>query len=793
MLGPSDIALYYQSLRLPPRLIEEVEQMRREAPARSVGVHALNNLRVDLYSRCNGERRKLESYTCEAAYALETEISGRALAYWSQVGLKGIRRGGRIHTATTDFMLFEPDGIRIVECKPVDVLERLAEKKPDEWQLTPNGWRRPPLEEWCKERSFRYEIWSPPRPHGIYLANLTVMFGALAEQLSASEERSLGRLSRILAAGPRSLADALGESGATFKVAVQALAKGTIFGTLKSRLIDDAEHFELFPSQEHAALADQHLLELLRGSYQAPSVQSRLLSATQTDYSKGKTRLERVRGMLEGKEPVTRRFSKLVKAVLRAMSDGTSPLEECLTLYHLSGRRVRQLTHAQEDELSKAVVLYQRSPHIKGISQLHRKLRDACLARGCRAPCESTLRERLRQAGPERRALSTGGKRKYHSVKQPVDPSGRTVDANVPFLKVHVDSTKFDNRSLPYNLGLALGPMCPVLYIAVDAATGLVVGRALVFGNACRDAFAILIRDIVWRYGRLPLFWVADGGSEYTGPWFGGFCTSTGASRIQPPSGAPRHNSIAENVLGRINRQVAHHLTGSTDPDKCGRKVDAKFKSYRTARHSFATLVKELDAFLFEDLPHTPVGIRPGTPREHYEDLLSVVGEGGLSAKYDDDFRILTSIPLDRDVKVVWDKGIRHEGRTYSSAALFEALTSGQQPTEKRRDCADPSLMFVKFGTRWISASSADSMRIRSLTEQERLFELMMGRKNRADSRERREEIKDERYRRIDLANASVPATQHLVVPTDDAKSTVTTASPWTSDSDLEPFNYERP
>lgn len=790
MISSSDLWMYYQTLRLPPNVVEEVEQMRCEAPSRKVGVHALNNIKVDLYSRCNGARRKLESYTCEAAFALETELSRSAIAYWSQVGLKGIRRGSRTHVTTADFMVYDADGIRIVECKPQDALGRLAARKPDEWHMENGTWRRPPIEQWCAARGLKYEIWSPPRPHGIYLANLMVMYGAVVTKADEAEARKLDRVERMLEAGPVCLADARSETGLSFAAAACALANRRLFGTLRSRLLDDQEHFDLFPSNEHARMVDEGLLERTAMSYDMEPVNSRLLTASKTDYERGKLRLARVERMISGDEVVTKRYRGLVRKVLACRESGASPLEVCLTSYASSGCRVPRLNGMQEDELAKAVSAFQRSSSIRSRTQLHGILEGRCELRGCEAPSPTTLRQRIAKSSKGERALAVGGRRSYHAVKDPVDPIERTIDAGVPFLKVHVDSTKFDNRSLPSELRAELGPMCPTLYVAVDAATGLVLGRALLFGNACRDAFAVLIRDIVWRHGRLPKFWVADGGSEYTGAWFEEFCTATGASRIQPPSGAPRHNSPAENILGRVNSQVAKYLAGSTDPDKSGRRVDAKHKSYRTARLSFATLVKELDTFLFEDIPRTPTGLKLGTPRENYEDMHALAGDGGLAVKVDTDFLVQTSIPITRDIKVDPTKGIRHEGRTYSSSALFEAITSGQCPTEKRRDCVDPTKMYIRFARGWVSASSPDSSKIRAMAEVEQLFELMISKKIRTDARVQRNLVRDERFRRLALANASLPATSHLPTETRQGPPDMRPSSDWGDDTDLDPYTY---
>lgn len=193
---------------------------------------------------------------------------------------------------------------------------------------------------------------------------------------------------------------------------------------------------------------------------------------------------------------------------------------------------------------------------------------------------------------------------------------------------------------------------------------------------------------------------------------------------------------------------------------------------------------------MFEDIPRTPTGLKLGTPRENYEDMYALAGDGGLAVSFDTDFLVQTSIPLTRDIKVDPTKGIRHEGRTYSSSALFEAIASGQYPTEKRRDCVDPTMMYIRFARGWVSASSPDSLKIRAMAEVEQLFELMISKKMRTDARVQRDLVRDKRFRRLALANASLPATSHLPLEARRDPPDMKQSSEWGDDTDLDPYTY---
>lgn len=263
MLTDAQRSLYYQAQGLSPAVIREIEEMRTNSPSRLVNQRGLKNTLVDFYSPKGMERRKLESYTVEFLYGLELEVFGDCHEYYVQVSPKNIVRDGRTSSASVDFMVLEPEGVHLVECKPTERLEKLAERQPGEWTHKDGVWTRPYLHQWARERGLRYSIWTPPRCHGIYQANLLT----LSAQLSPSSlqpahyERRIRQLVNELRARPLTLSCALdlvpGLSGGHVVV---GLARGQIFGTLQSTAITDIERFTLYATRDQAATCDAIVL-----------------------------------------------------------------------------------------------------------------------------------------------------------------------------------------------------------------------------------------------------------------------------------------------------------------------------------------------------------------------------------------------------------------------------------------------------------------------------------------------------------------------------------------------------
>lgn len=800
MLTDAQRRLYYESLGLRPAAAREVEEMRRGSPARKVDQQGLKNIIVNFHSLKNGGRRIVESYTVEFLFALFVENFNPCHEYVCQVPMRGIDRDRRITSMTADFMLFEPAGIRIVECKPAERLAALAVKQPDEWVCRDGVWTRPPVEAWARERGLTYSIWSPPQPAGIYQANLLVLYGLLcsAAQELADDAR-LSRVERALARDPLTIGELLGQHPSlSGRHVLAALLRRRAFGTLQSVMLTEEDHFLLFGSEEQARECDDKMLASLSTASTQPRVESPVLQASSVDYKKGKERLAKVRRMLAGELQITRRYRPLVRAVRQAAQAGENALDICLTHFANSGRRIGQLTADAEAALAWVLKRYQRDALVRTKRQAHDVLTGYCKARDIRTPSYATLTRRIQRANQLVRAYTEGGKRKYHAVEPAVDPSKRTLRHLIPGVAVHIDSSKFDNRCSP-DVKDWMGFEPPTLYVAIDGAKPKPLGRALVFGPSCSNALALVFRDMFYRNKCLPRFIVADAGPEYESKLLEGLCDYMGAVLIRPPASAPRKNSFAENCIGRVNRELAHRLLGSTEPDQRGRSVSANKKSRATAAHNYRTVVELCDRFLFEDMPATPMGSEWATPAENAEQIRTLYGDAGVvQIKSVADFLIATSIPLRRPLQIDETRGIRHLQRTYSSSELLR-LARTEKAREMRLDCANPRRMYVRFSSQWVLATTPDFQSTLPHGELSALFENMVGPTIRRENAASKDERRRQRNRAIQEANEVAKATAYLREQEQDAENEGVHAEPtapctddrWSLDDDHASFPVE--
>lgn len=794
MLSNSDRQALYDSLQTPDAAREEIERLRLASPMKSVGKSALTNMVTYLWSRMMGKHLVCESRTCEALCFMHLEHQGKALEIYPQVQMLRVERhsvnGHRTtEPITCDALVFMVDRIVFLECKYERELEKLAAENPREWIKTSNGWSRPAAEKWAAQRGCEYQIWSPPEPHGYYWANLEAIFPLIGFQLNASQKQIGERIVRRCAERPMRLSELIAEFlPCSLNIILVALADRHIFGTLKASLLTEPDSVVLSTDRERIDELSASMLCRIAKSLSPIEVDDPLLCATKVDYQNGIRRLHRVEAMIAGHEPTTRRYLSLVRGVKKAIEDGTSPLVVCLTNYCKSGPTNSKLSPLQILALKSVIDEQWQKGKCRRLTDLYTELKKLCAARGIvDVPSKTTLRKVIKSKSRAKHDLNSGGNRAYHANRPPSDPIVRSVKSLLPFQVAHIDATKFDHRSAATTLP-TYPFSCPILYSAIDQATGDILGRSLTFGPPSRFGLGLLIRDIVFRHGKFPLAIVADRGSELWSKMMIAFAVQYRITLHMRPAGAGRYGSEIENALREINANVAHPLVGSTLPDQAGRSVDGKFKSYATARLAFHEVVKSLDHFMFSIWPTRPIGELGATPTERRQEL-EAYGSEGRTIAYDITFELATSVPLDRDWKVDDRHSIRAFYREYVSAEMTILMRENGRPDEVRLDCANPSFLYAKFGNAWTRAHASDTLEMQVKKELDRIFDSVYTRDKARINRDLKQAAKDGMSDRIAHANASAPATADVQPRT--AADSAPTTDPATSEASLWDFSSE--
>lgn len=763
--GPSalDRELIYARSKLTAAQIDNAESMVLGSGLREVGAGALNNVRVQLPSKKNRSTRVVESHTCELLFAYELEMDPAVVGYYAQVPCRRIvrvREDGKRHIsqATLDFLVFYEDAVKLVECKYEKWIEREAGRS-TEWKRTSTGWTVIPYESWASAHGLGFEVWRPSWPVGVYLQNMETVYAMKDAPLNPGEVRASNRAKALIATAPRSITELCeAVDGFRERVALWLLAGGDVFGPLRSTAITMTDRFYLYADSSQAAAADELTLAQVAGNLRQPVVQDPLINASVVDYRIGSKRLARLQDIAAGRQAPTRRMTALANRVEIAVSEGQSSLGACLPAYFRSGNRRPRLQESQLEAVEFVVRTQWNRATVRSVRTLWFLLVDECERRGVPAPSMTALRRAVAKEDATKRALAHGGMREYQSVRTRSDPRYRSMQALAYGHTLHIDSSKFDNRCAP-DVKLGFPAEAPTFYIGVDEATSMTMAHSLIFGSARTDGFAILIREFVFRHEFLPaVIWV-DRGSENKSGWLVTFCFENGITLKYSPTGGSRFNSQAEGRIKQINENVAHDFVGSTEPDMAGRKVDGKFKSRKNARTMFIRLVDALKEYVYGDLPKTPLQ-DGGTPEEKKEESLARYGILGGICKFDDALLIQTSVLVKYTGKATEKAGIRTVGGFFTSEELKIKLRT-HQPDEVRRDCVDPSLLYVHVDGIWIKAFNNLVQSIALLSSVEKLFELLQKPSIDRDVRTKKLAIDLDRFHRHQ-AEAARQAHPHL-------------------------------
>lgn len=763
-LSVEDRQLVYARARISRDASRHIEGMVEGSPGRRPGKAALTNVVTRLHSRKNRATRVLESHTGELVFGYELELDPSVLGYYTQVPCRNVKRtlpNGRLHVSSghVDFLVFRRESVELVECKPLDWLVNKA-KEDNEWLLDGLQWRHVPTAAFAREHELRFSIWSPPEHPGVYLQNLEAMYATMQTEVDDFTKRVARKAAKRVGAGPASISELQGEvDGFGVKAALWMLAVGEAYGPLKSTPVQATDLFTICVDPEQAALIDKLALEATKAIYAQPTLSNPIFLASTTDLAKARLRMARVLAMRRGEIPWAVRMALLSRQMAKVEAEGGSALITCLTNYNRSGNRLPRLLPEQELAAMKVIDQLWNRGQVRTKKNLYFAYEIECAARGVTAGGRTSFYARVRREKPTKHALATGGLRGYQAVRPATDPSRRSLPPIGFGHTLFVDASGFDNRSAP-ELAKQMPAQKGKFYIGIDGSSQMTMAHALIFGPARTDGLAILLREYVRRWGRLPHIIHLDRGPENTSAWTSAFAEAYHISLRFSPTAGSAWNGLAESAIKRVNSYVAHELVGSTLPDQKGRGVDGRFKSYRNAKTRFEVARDQFLAYIHDDLPNTP-GSDGLTPLQRQEEARNLLGDSGLPCPYDEDLLLATSVPMSLKRNVDKQRGVRTEEGYFTSDRLMDALRF-HDVEEARSDCEDPTVLRLRLGGVWIKAFHSRVQTMALSTPGDKLFDLMFAPVRRSDARARKLQIDRIRYNRIQNANFATLAASNM-------------------------------
>jgi putative transposase len=760
-------AVIYAHMGLSDTQCRHIEAMVADSGKRQVGKSALQSVRVRHQSKKNGGSRQLESHMCELVFAYWLELNPHVVGFYVQVPCRRIERtteqgGCHVSSAHLDYLVFWRNRVELVECKTQDWLQKAIKNGDPNWVRNSDGWNHGPYAAWADRHGLPFRVWVAPQPSGTFKQNLEACYAVRNDVLDSGMRAVVDRALAMIKSKPATiehLQQAI--TGFNSRLALWMLSQGMAFGPWMSMTVGLPDRFRLYGNADHASTADAIGLRAIIEQQSQKEVADPVLSASTTDLKHAHRRFRALQDILEGKAPPTVRMHILARKVDEAERRGESALSACLTSYERSGNRTPRLLVEQVAAMKTVIAEQWNKGRVEHANDLVYVYQQHCARRGVEAGGRWRLDILRRQEDPTKRALAIGGLRGFQAIRSSTDPRMRS---QIPLgygAVLHIDSTTLDHFSAP-NLILNFPVAKATFYIGVDGCTTNPMATSLIFGPARTDGLALLIRDYVKRHGFLPQLIHVDRGPENRSAWLREFCEGRISLRESPTAGAA-WNGLAESTIKQVNNQVAHRLPGSSKPDQKGRKVDGAFKGRRTARVNFVDMLGHFNQFVYGDLPNKP-NADDRTPTERKAEAIEAYGVMGTACEWNDDFMIQTSIKVQPKRNVSHQRGIRTVEGYFTSDELLRELRFGPVQ-EIRRDCCYPEILRVRVNSLWLKAFHSSVQAVSTLSDEEKLFELLLSAVSRVKSRKRREKLSAERFTRMRLADAARPASAHLALP----------------------------
>ena len=337
-------------------------------------------------------------------------------------------------------------------------------------------------------------------------------------------------------------------------------------------------------------------------------------------------------------------------------------------------------------------------------------------------PSYKTFWKRIKQRPAHEQILKRQGKRAATPLEPWVWELERTTPkhGDRPLEIGHLDHTLLDVELVSARTGRSLGR--PWASFLMDAFTRRLLAIYLTFDPPSYRSCMMLLRECVWRYGRLPQIMVVDGGREFDSTYFETLAAYYGCTKKSRPWAKPRYGSVCERLFGTVNTQFVHDLLGNTQIMQRVRQVTKKIQPKEQAVWTLRDLYDYLSIWAFEvyDLTEHPA-LFGQSPADAFKVGLATTGERA-HIRYDDDFQYLSLAGPRRNkkgtAKVEHGRGVKINYVYYSSK--FFALPGVEETNVLvRYDPFNIGVAYAFVQGNWVKCLSEHYLQLRGHTERE--------------------------------------------------------------------------
>ncbi len=369
----------------------------------------------------------------------------------------------------------------------------------------------------------------------------------------------------------------------------------------------------------------------------------------------------------------------------------------------------RTLDEQREEIVRTAIDSFFLKPTRPRFSRLVREVQIDCVAAGLKPPHRRTIKARLEDIAPAKRAARRG-ERKLEAASKATPGELR---ASRPLEIVQIDHTKADVFVVDEETRLPIGR--PWLSLAVDVCSRMVTGFYLTMDPPSRLSTSLCLLHSVfdksawlrereihepWPVAGLPDTLKADNGADFRSRAFNRGCEDAGISIDWRPPGEPHFGGHIERLIG-TQMGALHLLPGTTFSNA------RELGEYDSKRHATLTL-RELERYIALEIVgayHHSIHKSLGRPpiavwREH---------EQGIPLRLPSDRLRFWLTFLPEEERTLRPTGIHLFGLRYWSPALSADLGRSGRRMLVKYDPRDMARVYVRRPTgAYVEARYAD-------------------------------------------------------------------------------------
>jgi len=547
MLSDDELEAYVSGLGIPEAGRKYVLESRETAPTRQIGRGAEQSVTGHTFSEINQASRCFESRE-ELAWIRRLEHqSDNILEYHAQpasVSCYAHDRLGRRRYGphTPDLLILTTESISVVEVKTTEEAKRLAEARPKDWVQKEDAFRFLPLEHHFDRLGLRFEV-------------------GLAEDISRLEARNYELLHRVRVGVAR-------PSEKTINTLSARLSRETFITLGQVREQYGQEMFEgalwLIDRQIiHADLKRQSLVDdcaIIAANQDLLNFAiENILSTNQQQFDDvdvallGNRKAVEHYGNQRGVENLDTRTARRYRNKLKDFDPSSPRAKALMPAFHKRGNRLPKVA-PEVGEFLEAFIC--DVPNKDFPSKNKAYIAYSAEARKSHPPhppvCKKTFLKKYSTLDPVRLARLTGGRRAANQARSSGPAIKRHARSQRPFERVVMDHTPMKLFIAVAESSQGVSVIKPWLTVVTDEATGYILYFLITLKQPSRRVFALVVRHIVRRYGRIFESLHTDGGKDMDSVFTRQLSAEYEFTYSTSPPANSRWNGLAEGVFATL-------------------------------------------------------------------------------------------------------------------------------------------------------------------------------------------------------------------------------------------------